>query len=240
MRLYWLDKADCKTCTGTLPQDNQDVSVTDQLNKGIRFLQAQSHLNIFKDLSLCHTSCFLKDAGPVSSYLSSIKGWLDKNPNEVVTLLLTNGDNVDVSLFDDAFGNLKSYAFIPPSSPLKLDAWPTLQEMISSGKRLVVFLDYGAETASVPYILDEFDYFFETPYDTLDPEFAQCIIDRPPKASPDERMYIVNHFLDKEIAGIDIPDNDHDEATNAAQGSGSIGVQIKLCVESQLIFLSPT
>lgn len=73
---------------GTLPQDNQDQSVTDQLNAGIRFLQAQSHMNkIFKTFNLCHTSCFLEDAGPVSTYLSDIKSWLDANPSEVVTLV---------------------------------------------------------------------------------------------------------------------------------------------------------
>ena len=42
-------------------------------------------------------------------------------------------------------------------------------------------------------------------------------------------MYIVNHFLDIEIAGITIPDNAADEATNAATGVGSIGAQVALC-----------
>lgn len=47
---------------GVLPTDNQLLSVTDQLNAGIRFLQAQTHL---KDsaLELCHTSCIEKDVG---------------------------------------------------------------------------------------------------------------------------------------------------------------------------------
>ena len=129
---------------GSLPQDNQDISITDQLNAGIRFLQAQSHKNPFGTLSLCHTSCYLADAGSVQSYLSTIKSWLDTHPNEVLTVLLTNGDSVDVGMFDAAFtdSGIKPYAFIPASTPgiLALDAWPTLQEMIASGKRLVVFL----------------------------------------------------------------------------------------------------
>jgi len=98
-------------------------------------------------------------------------------------LLLTNGDNVDVSRFDAAFtswGN-KPYTFIPASSPgvLPIDAWPTLQELISVGTRLVVFLDYGASPSTYPYILDEFPYFFETPYDNTDPTFPDCTLDRP-------------------------------------------------------------
>lgn len=213
---------------GDLPQHNQDISVTDQLNKGIRFLQSQTQVNIFKVLSLCHTSCFLEDAGPAISYLSTIKTWLDSNPNEVVTILLTNGDNVDASMFNDAFtlSGLRSYTYIPPVSPLTLDAWPTLQEMISAGTRLVALLDYGADEAKFPYILDEFAYFFETPYNTLDPNFPQCTIDRPPNASPDGRMYIVNHYLDIEIAGILIPDRGAAGTTNSAT---SIGAQVAIC-----------
>lgn len=79
------------------------------------------------------------------------------------------------------------------------------------------------------YILDEFTYFFETPFDTTDPTFNQCTIDRPAGASADGRMYIVNHFLDLDILGIDIPDNGADATTNAATGTGSIGAQAALC-----------
>lgn len=129
---------------GTLPTENQGQPVVTQLNSGIRFLQAQTHVDTFGTLSLCHTSCFELDAGPVESYLLTVKAWLDANPNEVLTLLLTNGDNVAVSRFDDAFSTsgIKPYAFIPASSPnsLAINAWPTLHQLISAGTRLVMFL----------------------------------------------------------------------------------------------------
>lgn len=140
---------------------------------------------------MCHTSCWLKDAGTTTSYLGTIKSWLDSNPSQVVTLLLTNGDNVPVSQFGDAMtsSGLASYAY-SPGTTLSLDQWPTLQELIDNGKRLVMFLgkyimplcfslwltlaiDYGADTSVIPYILDEFTYFFETPYDTTDPNFPE-------------------------------------------------------------------
>lgn len=216
---------------GELPQDNQGISVTAQLNAGIRFLQAQSHKNLLGTLELCHTSCLEADAGSVESYLSTVKTWLDANPNEVLTVLLVNGDNVPISMFDDAYTNsgLKSYAYTPPTSPIAIEAWPTLQELITAGTRLVAFLDAGAN-ASVPYILDEFTYFFETPYDTTDSTFPECTIDRPPGATADGRMYIVNHFLDLDLDGIDIPDSPAESTTNAATGVGSIGAQADLCI----------
>ena len=215
---------------GLLPQDNQDVSVTAQLDAGIRFLQVQSHKNLFGSLQLCHTSCLELDAGSVESYLSTVKSWLDAHPNEVVTLLIVNGDNVPVSEFDDAYtsSGLKPLAYTPPDSPLAIDAWPTLEELITANTRLVAFLDAGADP-SVPYILDEFSYFFETPYDTLDPAFPECTIDRPAGAKADGRMYIVNHFLDVEWDGIDTPDRGALDQTNAAEGVGSIGAQADLC-----------
>lgn len=127
---------------GTSLFDNQDISVTDQLDSGIRFLQGQTHNNLLGQLSLCHTSCLLEDAGTLESYLTTVKTWLDSNTNEVLMLLLTNGDYLDVSNFGDAFtaSGITEYTYTPPSNPLAIDDWPTLQELITAGTRLVVFL----------------------------------------------------------------------------------------------------
>ena len=217
---------------GVSPADNQDVNVTQQLDAGIRFLQGQTHKDVLGTLSLCHTSCFLRDAGPLTDYLATVKTWLDANPHEVLTLLLTNGDSLGVSEFDSAFqsSGLVPSIYVPTSdAPLNLSAWPTLQEMITTNNRLVTFLDYGANATLVPYLLDEFAFFFETPYDTTDPTFPECSIDRPPGADADGRMYIVNHFLDLNISGILIPNVPADNVTNAATGTGSIGAQVDLC-----------
>lgn len=218
---------------GDSPADNQELSVTAQLDAGIRFLQAQSHVDPFKTLSLCHTNCFINDAGSLTSYPTTIKNWLDKNPNEVLTLLLTNGDRVDVKDFDSSFNSagLDKYAYTPPTHPLPMTAWPTLGDLIKSKTRLIVFLDYGADENTVPYILDQFAYYFETPFDTTDPAFGQCTIDRPPKATPEGRMYIVNHYLDWEItSGLLVPDRGAAATVNAATGKGSIGAQAELCI----------
>ncbi|KAL9106450.1 MAG: hypothetical protein Q9227_008538 [Pyrenula ochraceoflavens] len=218
---------------GELPTQNQNIDLTDQLNLGIRFLQGQTHKSIPDDkvLELCHTSCIEEDGGKLTDYLKTVTTWLDGHPNQVVTLLLTNGDNVDISLFDNAFNTAgaKKYTYAPANGEavaLKLDSWPTLGDMIDSGKRLVVFLDYGANTAKVPYILDEFAYYYETPFDTTDAKFPECTIDRPSGASADGRMGIINHFLDIDVLGIDIPNRDAAATTNS---KNSIGAQAGLC-----------
>lgn len=88
--------------------------------------------------------------------------------------------------------------------------------------------DYNANTDSVPYILDQFAYYFEGPFDTTDPDFAQCAIDRPGKdTSPDGRMYLVNHYLDIELPfDIFIPDQINAPMTNSLD---SILQQAELC-----------
>lgn len=120
---------------------NQFESVTKQLDLGVRFLQSQAHM--YKGaLKMCHTSCLLKDSGTVQKYLEDVKRWMDAHPNEVVTLLITNPRGAKVQDFANAFAAAKmdGMAFVPREKTLKLDQWPTLGELISSGKRLVVFL----------------------------------------------------------------------------------------------------
>jgi hypothetical protein len=125
---------------GILPTDNQYESVTSQLDAGIRFLQAQTHLENGA-LELCHTTCIEEDAGTLVSYLTTITTWIAANPNEVLTLLLTNGDSAPVSQFGAAMvtSGLSAYAYTPPSQ-LSISEWPTLQELIDNDTRLVMFL----------------------------------------------------------------------------------------------------
>ncbi|KAJ5143611.1 uncharacterized protein N7515_002398 [Penicillium bovifimosum] len=218
---------------GPLPQHNQNIDIEAQLDMGIRYLQGQTHRSVLVNttIELCHTSCFLEDAGSLKSFLKTIKKWLDAHPDEVVTLLLTNGDSVPVTEFGDTFASsgIADYAYTPSANPLLIADWPTLGDLISSGKRLVVFLDYGADPSKVDYILDEFAYYFETAYDITDSSFSSCSIDRPSGAAGEGRMGIVNHFLDIDLFGVLIPARDKADTTNAATGPGSIGAQAALC-----------
>lgn len=217
---------------GVLPTDNQNVAVPAQLSAGIRFLQAQVH-DFMGVLQMCHTSCWELDAGTLTSYLSNIKTFLDANPNEVISLLLVNGDNSPVSMFADAFEStgLQGYAYIPPQNPMPIGAWPTLGQMIAQNSRLVAMLDSGANPSSVPFILDEFSIYFETEFDVTDTSlFAKCDINRPAGASAAGRMAIVNHFRDLDIFSIDVPDRLAASQTNAWMGTNSIYEQASACV----------
>ncbi|GAA6004902.1 hypothetical protein JCM11491_002273 [Sporobolomyces phaffii] len=174
---------------------NQNYTVETQLNNGIRMLQVQGHMNN-NELHLCHTSCFLLDAGTFTSYLTTVKKWLDSNPNEVITLLLVNSDGIAPSVWAQSYtdSGLSSYVYTPPSVPVAYDSWPTLQSLISANTRVVSFLAQQADVSSVPYLLDEFTNVWETPYDETDESFP-CTVDRV-TGSAEGKMYLMNHFLD--------------------------------------------
>ncbi|KXN88739.1 hypothetical protein AN958_06606 [Leucoagaricus sp. SymC.cos] len=205
-------------------------SVTTQLNDGIRMLQMQAH-NQNGDIHLCHTQCSLYDGGSLHDYLSTVRDWLNTNPNEVLSLLIVNIDNLPVAQYDAIFKavGLDVTSFVPPSTPLPATSWPTLGSMIDSTKRLVTFMDNGAD-GSVPYILDEFTHVWETEFNVVDPSF-NCNINRTNgNVDPAGQMYLINHFLDKTVLGNPVPFIEKLNETNAASGAGSLEEQVDNCV----------
>ncbi|KAL0573606.1 hypothetical protein V5O48_008353 [Marasmius crinis-equi] len=71
--------------------------------------------------------------------------------------------------------------------PTPYNDWPTLGEMITTGKRLVVFMDFGADVSQI----------WETPYDFTNFSFP-CSIDRIwDPLPPEEHMYMINHSLNR-------------------------------------------
>lgn len=225
---------------------DQFYSPVTQLDAGVRLLTAQVHQ--VTDASgaiqyrLCHTLCQLYDAGLLVDFLSSLKAWLDAHPNDVVTLLLVNSDNVAASNLDTQFtnANIKSYGYVPSETTQPMSTWPTLSQMIASDKRLVTFvasLDPTTNTVA-PYLLDEFTFVFENNYDNDSPTSFSCDANRPASlngmtaaALSSGRLPLMNHFLYDVVGnGIEIPAVEDVGNTNAAsEGVGSLGAAAANC-----------
>lgn len=184
---------------------NQYYNATVALSSGIRLLSAQVH-NENGTLRLCHTTCELLDAGTLEAWLEKIKYWLDNNPNEVVTLILVNSDDQDVSVFGEAFesSNISTYGYEPATTSATTD-WPTLQTMIDDGERLVTFIAAINASTTYPYLLNEWDYVFETEYEITSFTNFNCSLDRPTSLSDAATaissgyLPLMNHFLYKSI-----------------------------------------
>ncbi|KAK3313496.1 PLC-like phosphodiesterase, partial [Apodospora peruviana] len=232
--------------TGNSLAGNQYFNATVALSAGIRLLQGQVH-DSAGTLQLCHTSCELLDAGPLQAWLTKIKHWLDDdaNRNEIVTLLLVNSDNRPVSAYGSAFelSGIASYGFIPPSPSTASDTnWPTLEEMISTNKRLVTFvasLDYNS--TDFPYLLSEFTHVFETSFDVTSLSNFSCNLDRPASAGSAENalsqkmMPLMNHFAYTSLtSSIDIPNVSDIDVTNSpsVNKTGALGQHARNCTSS--------
>ncbi|KII84963.1 hypothetical protein PLICRDRAFT_349496 [Plicaturopsis crispa FD-325 SS-3] len=214
---------------------DQEVNITQQLNLGVRLLQAQAH-NHSDTINFCHTSCALFNGGTVADYLAEVKTWLDANPNEVLTLLFTNPDGASLpGQWDPAFksAGIDAMAYVPPSTPMKQSDWPTLGELINSGKRVVVFLDAGADGSdggTVPYIQQEFPNIWETPFSVTDASFP-CSVDRTAGPLPnDEHMYMINHSLNTNLLGTGIITSDPEDAPTT-NGLESIFAHANNCTQ---------
>lgn len=216
---------------------NQALDVTAQLNDGIRLLQGQIHWNNDSIPHFCHTSCDILDAGPITDFLSKVNDWVATHPFDVVTILLGNGDYEPVEKFVPFLEEtgLVQYAYTPNIIPMGINDWPPLSQFILTGKRVVFFMDYKADQASVPWILDEFSQFWETPFDPTDRDFP-CTVQRPPDLSPEDakqRMYLMNHNLNYDINflgnSILVPNIPLLNVTNNVSGYGSLGLGVENC-----------
>jgi len=215
---------------------NQALTVTYQLNDGIRMLSTEAHY--FNDsVYLCHTSCNELNMGTLEDTLTTVTKWVADHPYDVVTLLLVNSDFIDVDNYTAPINNsgLIRYAYRPTQIPMTVDSWPTLSEMILSEQRVVIFMDYKANQTEVPYILDQFSQMWETPFSPTDPTFP-CTEQRPPGITNDqalERLYLANHNLNTAVdfLGEDIlvPNTADINQTNSVTGNSSLGAMALNC-----------
>ncbi|TVY41485.1 putative secreted protein, partial [Lachnellula cervina] len=214
---------------------NQALSVTTQLNDGIRLLQGQMHF-VNNTPHFCHTSCDVLDAGPITTYLSEVYSWVSTHPYDIVTILLENGNYSKVDTYVPFIQStgLVQYAYEPPVIPMGLEDWPTLASMILSGKRVVFFMDYDANQTAVPWILDEFSQMWETPFDPTNRSFPS-----PPNLSANDaknRMYLTNHNLNYDINVLGnsllVPEIPLLNITNNITGDGSLGVGTQDCMQA--------
>lgn len=192
-------------------------------------LQMQAHNN-GGTIQLCHTSCSLFNGGTLQTYLQSVKSWMDSNTNDVVTLLIVNSDGLKPTQFDTVFKavGLDALSYSPSAAVTAQGSWPSLGSMLDSGKRLVTFMDTGADFTSVPYIIDEFTNMWETAFDVTDTTF-DCNVNRS-KGDASTELFLINHFLDKIVLGQPAPDPEDANVTNGVSGTGSLGTQVQTCV----------
>ena len=224
--------------TGNSLSGNQYKNATVALDAGLRLLQVQVH-KPNSTLELCHTSCSLLDAGPLEAWLAAVNDWVMRNANEVITLVIVNSDNAPASDFGSVFdkSGISKLGYKSPTTSAT-SKWPTLDTMISQGTRVVSFVTNMPYSSSTPYLLPEFDFVFETPFEVTELAGFNCTLDRPSRASPatsalsNGYMSLVNHFKYQSLgSGIMVPDVDRIDVVNspATSADGNLGKHLQAC-----------
>jgi hypothetical protein len=127
----------------------QDDPILTQLNDGVRGIKLSAVAPKSSKIRLCHTACRILDAGPATKTLNEIAGWLKQNPKEVVTIMWNNLYNYPASKIAEAYteSDIMPLVYTHNGS----GPWPTLQQMIDSGKRVVNFIDVEANESEYPW-----------------------------------------------------------------------------------------
>lgn len=168
---------------------NQNFNITRQLNDGIRALMLDVH-SIFGRSYLAHGSPVL-GYKPLVAGLAEIRQFLVTHPHEIVTLILENRAPPAEIAQAMAEAGLGPYLYAHvPGQP-----FPTLREMVLSGKRLVLFTDRGGGV--YPWMHALWDYCVETPWKAKKPTELTSQRNRGDARNP---LFIVNHFLTWPVA----------------------------------------
>lgn len=136
---------------------------------------------------LCHAVC---RAGAIAFVptLKQLRAWLDAHPGEVVTLIIQ--DDITGQETERAFAEagLDRLIYTPDADPAK--PWPTLGEMVSSDKRLVVFAEQADGPA--PWYRNFYRYGMETPFAFASASEMTCV---PNRGGTGKRLFLLNHFI---------------------------------------------
>ncbi|MBX6387427.1 MAG: hypothetical protein IRZ08_00255 [Frankia sp.] len=146
-------------------------------------------LSAREGLWLCHALCQL-GALDLVEQLRQLGDWLDRNPTEVVSIIFQDNGVPPAEITGAvATAGLANKVLTPPDDPD--GEWPTLREMIDSGRRLVLFTEEQDTPGS--YLRSFYRYGSDTPFDARSAEdLATCPVKR---GSADARLLLVNHWV---------------------------------------------
>ncbi|CAL9096265.1 unnamed protein product [Musa acuminata var. zebrina] len=157
--------------------ENQQDSITDQLNNGVRGLMLDMY-DFLDDIWLCHSfggKCHdLTAFQPAIDVLKEIQVFLEANPSEVVTIIIEDYVTSPMGLTKvfNASGLFK-YWFPVSRMPKNGGDWPLLSDMISRNQRLLVFTSKSVKEASEG-IAHEWTYIVENQYGDGGMEAGAC------------------------------------------------------------------
>ncbi len=223
--LTWLTAHNAFTSSGDgWILHNQTLSLNAQLQSGVRGLMLDiwhhdpSSWTCFNGygvdcdpsgLYLCHEGCegvlgghYVLPRKTLASALSTVKGFLDQNQSEIVTIFLE--DYADGQELWDAIASvpgLESMVFNPrrPEWNVPVYGWPSLRRMVMSQKRLLILTDEEEHDGLKGMVYGR-DFTVENTYDignlgddyTCESRWDAVPLDQTETGF--NRLFVMNHF----------------------------------------------
>ena len=137
-------------------------------------------------LYLCHGFCEL-GAYPLAPLFSQIREFLVSHPDEVLLFIIEDyASPAEIAqAFDES--RLTEFVYQGPVQP----QWPTLRELIASGRRVIVFIESGRP--GVGWLRPAFTLIRETPYTFHNPDEFSCA---PNRGGDTGSLFLLNHWID--------------------------------------------
>uniref|UniRef100_A0A0E0NWI5 Phosphatidylinositol-specific phospholipase C X domain-containing protein n=1 Tax=Oryza rufipogon TaxID=4529 RepID=A0A0E0NWI5_ORYRU len=179
--------------------DNQEDTVTDQLNNGVRALMLDTY-DFKGDVWLCHSNggkCNDFTAfEPALDTFKEIEAFLGANPSEIVTLILedyVHAPNGLTNVFKAS--GLMKYWFPVSKMPQKGKDWPLVSDMVASNQRLLVFTSIRSKQATEG-IAYQWNYMVENNYgdDGMDAGKCSNRAESAPLNDKTKSLVLVNYF----------------------------------------------
>eukprot|EP00249_Psilotum_nudum_P001228 c13603_g1_i1 orf=364-1464(-) len=157
--------------------NNQEDSVTQQLNNGVRGLMLDMY-DFKNDVWLCHSfggECHDYTAfEPAIDTLQEVETFLSNNPTEIITIFIedyVHAPNGLTNVFTAA--GLMKYWFPVSEMPKNGGDWPSVNDMIAKSQRLVVFTSISSKetTEGIAY---QWNYVVENQYGDGGMEAGSC------------------------------------------------------------------
>jgi hypothetical protein len=162
----------------------QDQTLREQLNGGIRALILEVH-DDGGVATVCRGDC---DEGnsPLGVVLADVATFFDENPRDVLTLLI-DGELPAASLEQALSARGLDALALPHAAD---EPWPTLGDMIDTGRRLVVLAD--TPDAGPAWLLPRRELLWETAADYPTLSAMNC---NPVVGDASRPLYLVHHNL---------------------------------------------
>ena len=146
---------------------------------------------------LCHRFCEL-GAVPIDRGFGEIRDFMAANPDEVVTVVIEDYVSPDEIAAAAERTGLSDHVYEGRVG----EPWPTLQEIIDSGGRVLMMAEQDSGGGAIPWYHEAYDglvqetpFSFSKPAQLTDPAKLEASCE-PNRGTPDSSLFLINHWID--------------------------------------------